>query len=179
MEEHILVAMAQKGDRAALERLLQQNYAILKGYMIKMTLKEDLADDLTQDTLLKAMLNIQKYKPTGKFSTWLIAIGKNIYVDKLRKDKRIVPQENPTLNNVDLDSNLEEKVINKIEFEKIKQHLRLLSEEKRSVFILKHYYGYSYKEIAEIEKCPIGTVRSRLHNAINQLQQMLEGRAVK
>jgi RNA polymerase sigma-70 factor (ECF subfamily) len=52
--------------------------------------------------------------------------------------------------------------------------LQSLTSEKRTVFILKHYYGYKYEEIAEILNCPVGTIRSRLHNTIKHIISELE-----
>ncbi len=178
MTERELIKKAQAGHNPALNQLLLDNYSILKGYLIKLTLQKELAEDLTQETLFKAVKKIQDYEPQGKFSTWLIVIGKNLYFDYLRKNKRegsfeeyqsasggIRERKGPSL---------EEEVMNTFAVDKMKECLASLSREKRSVFILKHYYGYSYKEIAEIEQCPIGTVRSRLHNSIEEIRQAME-----
>lgn len=171
--EEKLIKMAQRGDKRALEKLLQDNYSILKGYLIKMTLNESLADDITQETMLKAILNIKKYEPKSKFSTWLITVATNHYRDQLRKDKKLV------YNNEDHElpdsRDLEETVINKIQGDKLKEILKELPEDKRMVFILKHYYGYSYEEIAKIVGCPLGTVRSRLHYCINSIKSQMKG----
>lgn len=168
-----LIESAKKGDKKALEKLFVLNYPILKGYLVKMTLNETTADDLVQETMLKAILNIKKYKSTGKFSTWLITIATNTYRDQLRKNKRLTYEEN-TIEKAD-STNLEESVIVKTDFEKLKNILKELPEEKRMVFILKHYYGYSYDEISRIMNCPIGTVRSRLHYCINKIRLKMKG----
>ncbi len=167
-----LIDKAKKGDRKALEKLLQSNYSILKGYLIKLTNNRAVADDITQETMMKAIINIKKYKPTGKFSTWLITIATNLYRDMLRKDKRI-EFDGDNIPKVDL-NNLEESVIIKTEIDKMKSILSSLSEDKRMVVILKHYYGYSYKEIADILNCPIGTVRSKLHYGIKEIKDKME-----
>ncbi len=171
--EERLVKLAKKGDKTALERLLQSNYSIVKGYLLKMTMNKTLTEDIVQETMMKAILNIKKYKPKGKFSTWLITIATNLYRDKLRKDKRIIFENDLSYHEVP--KNLEQSVIDKIDIEKINKILFELPDEKRMVFILKHYYGYQYKEISEIVKCPIGTVRSRLHYCIKQIQLQMEG----
>jgi RNA polymerase sigma-70 factor (ECF subfamily) len=172
MEEIDLIAEAQAGNKSALNTLILNNYSILKGYVIKLTGNLDDASDVINETVLKVSLNIKKYKPTGKFSTWMIAIATNIYKDTLRKNKRFVPLEDydevsPTM--------LEESVLTKIKYDEVLKILKELPYEKRTVFILKHYYNYKYEEIASIVKCPIGTVRSRLHNCIRDLIKKLEG----
>jgi len=171
--EEILIKLAQKGDKKSLEKLLQNNYPIVKGYLIKMTFNESTADDITQETMVKAIININKFEPRGKFSSWLITIANNLYRDQLRKDKRVVYMEDDE-NRQDT-VNLEDTVVNKMEWEKLKSILEKLPQEKRMVFILKHYHGYSYEEISDIMKCPIGTVRSRLHYCINQVKLQMKG----
>lgn len=172
MEEIDLIAEAQTGNKSALNTLILNNYSILKGYVIKLTGNLDDASDVINETVVKVSLNIKKYKPTGKFSTWMIAIATNIYKDTLRKNKRFVPLEDydevsPTM--------LEESVLTKIKYDEVLKMLKELPYEKRTVFILKHYYNYKYEEIASILNCPIGTVRSRLHNCIRDLIKKLEG----
>lgn len=178
MTERDLIKNAQAGHNQALNQLLLDNYSILKGYLIKLTLNKELAEDLTQETLLKAVTKIRDYRPEGKFSTWLIVIGKNLYFDHLRKNKRTQNFEEYEQSfggrHEDNGPSLEDGVINSFAFDKMKESLSRISQEKRSVFILKHYYGYSYKEIAEIEGCPIGTVRSRLHSSIGELRKAME-----
>ncbi len=171
--EEKLIKLAQKGDKTALGKLLQSNYSILKGYLLKMTMNEALTEDIVQETMVKAIMNIKKYKPKGKFSTWLITIATNYYRDKLRKDKRLVLEDDYSL--YESANDLEQSVMNKMDIEKINRILHKLPEEKRMVFVLKHYYGYDYKEISEIVKCPIGTVRSRLHYCIKEIKLQMEG----
>ncbi len=170
--EDKFIELAKKGNKIALERLLQDNYSIVKGYLLKMTLDESLADDITQETMLKAILNIKKYEPKAKFSTWLITIATNIFRDHLRKNKPVTYDD--ALNSISLKS-LEDDIIDKIELDRLKKVLAEIPETKRMVFILKHYYGYSYNEISEIMKCPIGTVRSRLHYCIERLKSQMKG----
>ncbi|WP_069649883.1 RNA polymerase sigma factor SigY [Caloranaerobacter ferrireducens] len=173
MEERKLVILAKKGDKKALEQLLKNNYSVLKGYLLKLTLDESLADDITQETMLKVILNIKKYKLKGKFSTWLITIATNVYRDILRKNKKVI-YRGEQMRAVDVMS-LEESVIVKTDFDRLKLLLKELPEEKRMVFILKHYYGYSYDEIAQIMKCSPGTVRSRLHYCIEKIRHQMKG----
>ncbi len=157
---------AKDGDKEAMTLLINNNYDILKGYAIKLTGNIEEAKDIVQETLLRAIINIDKFTPKYKFSTWLITIATNLYRDKLRKNKNIVSFDEKIEATT---NNLENKALNNI---LIKQALEILQElpyEKRTTFILKHYYNFTYEEIANIMKCPVGTVRSRLHNSIKTL----------
>jgi len=166
VDELEIIQRAKQGNKSALNTLLVDNYPILKGYIIKITGNPEIAQDVVQEALLKASLNIRKYTPKAKFSTWLIAIGTNVYRDMLRREKRLVSIEEVSTPG---DYTLEDSVISKVEFKEVIEILRKMPYEKRAVFILKHYYNYKYEEIAEILNCPIGTIRSRLHHCIKSI----------
>ena len=87
-EEKLLIERAKAGDNEALSLLLQNNYQLLIGYFLKITGSRELALDLTQETMLRAIEKIYSFGGRSKLSTWLITIGTNIYRDWLRKKKR-------------------------------------------------------------------------------------------
>ena len=91
----------------------------------------------------------------------------------LRREKKLVYMEEV---NSQGDYAIEDDVISKLEFKEVIDILQRLPYEKRTVFILKHYYNYKYEEIAEILDCPIGTVRSRLHHCIKSIIAELKRR---
>ena len=163
MDELELINKAKGGNKSALNSLLVDNINILKGYTIKMVGDPHLAQDIIQDALLKAVLNINKFEPRAKFSTWLIKIATNVYRDYLRKNKSYELIEDGL---VDKGKQVEDIVMSNYEYQEIMKIILKLPYEKRAVFILKNYYGYKYEEISEIMGCPLGTVRSRLHNAV-------------
>jgi RNA polymerase sigma-70 factor, ECF subfamily len=171
MDELQLINRAKQGNKSALNTLLSNNYAILKGYIIKMIGNPELSQDIIQEAMLKAVLNINKFNPEAKFSTWLIKIGTNIYIDYLRKNKTMEMISDFLESK---EGNPEEITINNIEYQEVMNILMSLTYEKRAVFILKHYYGYKYEEIALILNCPVGTVRSRLHNTIKHIVSEFE-----
>jgi len=173
LEELRLVEEAKKGNRNALNELLTDNYNVIKGYIIKMTGDPNLAQDIIQETMLRACLNLSKFKPNAKFSTWLITIATNVYRDMLRKRKPLELIEE-TIETKEFGP--EEAFQIKAEYKETLEILLSLPYKKRAVFILKHYYGYKYEEIAQILSCPIGTVRSRLHNCIEYIVSEMERR---
>lgn len=173
MDEHELVIKAQADDKEALEALLYNNYSIIYAYLLKLTMNEETARDITQETMVKVILNIRKFKGESKLSTWLISIASNVYKDSLRRNKRISIAE---IENLPLTASddVEEAIIKRDSLARIKKALLEIPEKKRMIFILKHFYGYSYEEIAKIAKCPLGTVRSRLHYCIKKLREIIE-----
>lgn len=169
MVEMDLVKRAKRGDEHSLEELLQQNYSILKGYLLKVTLDPDLAADLTQETMLKAIKKLRQFKGQSKFSTWLITIGSNLYRDYLKKNRRVTVVDNMepyqgAKNQETAETNL---ILNEL--------LSKLPSDKRMVITLKHYFGYNYQEIGEILGCPVGTVKSRMYYCLEYLRTELKG----
>ncbi|MBZ9687257.1 RNA polymerase sigma factor SigY [Clostridium estertheticum] len=175
MDELELIYKAKDGNKSALNSLLKDNFNILKGYTVKMVGDPHLAQDIIQDTMLKAVININKFEPRAKFSTWLIKIAINVYRDYLRKNKsyQLVDE-----NLFHKSEQVEDIVMSNYEYKEIMKIILKLPYEKRAVFILKHYYGYKYEEISEIIGCPIGTVRSRLHNAIKYIISEIERKEI-
>jgi len=172
LSEKALIEKAQSGDKKSLEVLLYDNYKIVYGYLLKLTMNEEITKDITQEVMVKAILNIKKFKGNSKFSTWLISIASNIYKDMLKKDKKVsrVDIEKTLIKNT---QSLEDDIINKDTVKRIGEVLLKLPEEKRMVFILKNHFNYSYKEISKILKCPVGTVRSRLHYCIKKIRDFI------
>jgi len=169
-EERKYIDRAVKGDTYALSVLLQAYYEFLFKYLIKITLNPVLAEDLTQDTMVRCIEKIGTYNGKSKFSSWLITIGTNLYIDYLRKVKR----ENDLWE--------KERAIRKIQWQAALSNeswlpalsvLNQLSYNARVPIILKHYYGYTYKEIAKIIGVSEGTVKSRVHNGLKVIQEEL------
>ena len=164
-EEEQLVEMAKAGDETAFTRLFQLHYPFLYKYIVKMAMDEGLADDLIQETMLKAYLHIKDYNGASKYSSWLITIATRTYIDYVRKRKRErglfqrladeagdmlkwrVQQTYP-------DNAAAIEVIGK------------LDPMYRIPLLLKHYYGYSYKEIADMLHVKEGTVKSRVNKSV-------------
>jgi len=166
-----LIEQAKRGNKSALNKLLEENYKQLFGFVLKMTTDDKIAQDITQETLLKAVINISYFREKSKFSTWLFRISINVYKDYLRKNKVGNYLDNE-YNVVNLRS-IENDTLIKIEFENAIKELKSMPYKKRTAFILKHYYGYSLEEIALIMESPIGTVKSRIFKCIEALKKTL------
>ncbi|MFZ5989056.1 MAG: RNA polymerase sigma factor SigY [Bacillota bacterium] len=172
MEEQ-LVKRARDGDQDALAQLLYNNYEIIHKYLIKFTFNKTLAEDLAQETMVKAIEKIEYYdKGKSKFSTWLIAISQNIYLDYLRKrktEKKYTDAgEEALLDRVNIEMYTTDDSLNQV-----LEALGKLDEAIRFPILLKHYYGYSYEEIAKKMSVPLGTVKSRIHNGLGVMRREL------
>lgn len=170
--ERDLAELAAEGNRGALARLLYENYDIVFKYLVKFTMNRSLAEDLAQETMVKAIEKIGSYE-TGraKFSTWMVAIARNLYIDMLRRkrhEQTCLNGEAATEGLFDIPCETGE------DWRQMLEALAELPDESRCPLLLKHYYGYSLEEIAKMLSIPLGTVKSRIHNALKKLRKELE-----
>jgi len=168
--ERDLIKEAIKGKDEAFTRLFQDNYAFLYKYLIKLSLYPDVTEDLIQETMIKAYTHLRSFKGESKFSTWLISIASRLYIDQQRKEIR--------------HRRIFEKARNEA-VRKMKWQLSLKGEdwtedlelfagldpELKAPILLRHYYGYSYPEIAKMLRIKEGTVKSRVHNGLNKIRK--------
>jgi RNA polymerase sigma-70 factor (ECF subfamily) len=182
-EEELIVRRAQKGDLAAYDELVRRYQERIYATIYHMTSNHEDANDLAQDTFIKAYQALKSFKGGSSFYTWIyrIAVNKTINFLKQRKNRTHM-----SLN--DLDFNAEhdpdmlalvsdktprrEANLNELQ-EKLNEALMKLSEPHRLVVTLHDVQGLAHEEIAEIMECNIGTVRSRLFYARQQLQGYL------
>ena len=171
MEEKELIKKAKKGDHKAFAVLFKENYPFLVKYLVKVTMNRDLAEELAQDTMAKCVEKIHLYNGKSKFSSWLMTIATNRFIDLQRKRKRERDWQQEEIN---LRKMKWEMQSNKEEWNDLLEALSKLSEEVRLPIVLKHYYGFSYEEIADMVKLPEGTVKSRIHHGIKSLRKELK-----
>jgi RNA polymerase sigma-70 factor (ECF subfamily) len=174
--ERELVNQARKGDTAALAELLRQNYAFLVKYLIKVTLDPHAAEDTAQETMLKAVEKIRLFDGRSKFSTWLIAIATRLYIDNRRKKRRErdwLEREGRQSAEPSAQSLRWRVTMAGGEWSDVLDAVSRLTEEVRMPVILKHYYGYTQEEIADMMGIPEGTVKSRIHNGLKTLRKEL------
>lgn len=167
-----MIERAKSGDRQALENLLYESYPLVFGYLVKMCRDEELAKDITQEVMVKAIVNVGQFRGNSKFSTWLVSMAVNLYKDSLRKKKSVPLDFDDSFHDGSSES-AESVTIRQESSTEIYRLIEDLPDAQREVFLLKHYYGLTYEEIAKAVKCPVGTVRSRLHNGINKLKEKI------
>ncbi len=164
------IKKAKRGDHHSFARVFQENYPILVKYLLKVTMNPHAAEELAQETMAKCIGKIHLYDGKSKFSTWLISIATNLFIDHCRKQKREkIYQEEEAFRKLKwhFESNNEE-------WHDALTELGKLPEEVRTPIILKHYYGYSYDEIGEMMKIAPGTVKSRVHYGILTIRKELK-----
>jgi RNA polymerase sigma-70 factor (ECF subfamily) len=155
---------------------------ILHNYALRLTGNPNDADDLVQETFMKAFRFWDKYEKGTNIRAWLFRIMKNSYINRYRKETKepnTVDYEEianfyNTIKHQYTDQNdLQEKIFGGLLEDNVAHAMESLPEDFRTVVILSDIEGLSYEEIAEFVDCPIGTVRSRLHRGRKMLQVTL------
>lgn len=170
----------------ALSALLSAIYPRLFGYAMRITLQKNLAEDVCQETMVKIITGLGRYHLTegrviAAFQAWVFSIATNVYRDMLRKSSRTVPvadaQDEPTRSEESSRSTpVEDQALEQVQNEAVMDALRTLPHEQRTAFILRTYYDFSYREVGEVCRCPEGTAKSRMHNAVLALKDELKKR---
>lgn len=171
MEEAAIIKKAQEGNRYCLNTLLEDNYRMLYGFMLKLTGDEELAKDLTQDAMVKAVVNIGQFKGNAKFSTWMTRIAINCFKNHTRK-KRIswLPLRDDIISTQSVEATVEVRD----QLYRVNRYLEGVKAMDRLIFVLKHYEGYSYDEISEMTGQRVGTCKSKMYYLTEKIKKALE-----
>ena len=183
MQDELLIRRAQRGDADAFEQLLLEHQKNVYNLCYRMAGNPDDAMDLSQETFLRAWRCLDQYQFASAFSTWLYRLCSNICIDFLRKRRRqqTVPLtvedadgEEQTYAVPDAQPLPEEQVELKLTREILQAAMAQLLPEHRAVLQLRVVNEMSYEQIADVLDIQIGTVKSRLSRARNQLKKILE-----
>jgi RNA polymerase sigma-70 factor (ECF subfamily) len=142
----------------------------LRAFAISLCGNVDRADDLVQETMLRALANINSFQPGTNMSAWLFTILRNLFRSEYRKRRREVEDTDGSYAD-SLKSQPEQN--SRVEFEEFRTALAKLPSDQREALILVGASGFSYEEAAEICGCAVGTIKSRVNRARNRLSGLL------
>lgn len=175
-----LVNLYAEGNNSAFDVLLERHQSKLFSYICFIVHNRDVADDIFQETFVKAIVTIQqrRYVETGKFLAWLIRIAHNLIIDFFRQERN----ENLVSNDeteVDLfndmrlaDTNREMQLVTEQTLDDVKMLMERLPASQREVVYMRFYQELSFKEIAEITGVSINTALGRMRYALLNLRRM-------
>ncbi len=180
----LLIQRAQANDRTAFNEIVLRYKSRVYNYISRMVRNAADAEDLTQETFVRAYLSIHSFQSRASLNTWLFRIAANLCVDFSRKTKTHIQaaslsqtyDDNDTENQRDVPDvsfDPQRVFMNKELAKELDKALALLPEKLRSVILLYDMEGLSYEEIAAILNAPLGTVKSRIFNARTQLRDTL------
>lgn len=136
-----------------MEEIYQENAKLVYRFLLKYCHDPQLAEELTQETFLRAMNSIDRYDYSCKISVWLCQIAKHIYLQYLAKRGKEIPSEEITLEEMtgsSADQGIEEQVIRRYELLDVLKDMQNLPEQMREVIYLRTMAGLSFREIGEI-----------------------------
>ena len=177
-----LVRRAKAGELGAFGALVEKYQYRILGLVGRYVSDRAAAQDVAQESFIKAWRNIGNFRGDSQFYTWLYRIAvntaKNYLAHKRRRPERTLPpgdEEDPTVENMQADLDTSEGVVQAEEIAAIvNEVLSELSENLRVAITLRELKGMSYEQIADIMKCPIGTVRSRIFRARETIDERLK-----
>ncbi|MBA3343057.1 MAG: sigma-70 family RNA polymerase sigma factor [Gemmatimonadaceae bacterium] len=182
-----IVALARKGSESAYRELVARYERPVFSLVFRMVRDRETAEDLSQETFIKVLNNLDRYSPEFKFSSWLFKIANNLTIDHLRR-RRVdtvsiegapdaVTSESAKATSIAVVSG-NESPLEELESRElgtaIEGAIARLRPEYRACILLRHVEDRSYEEIAEIVKLPLGTVKTYIHRARHELRAALE-----
>ncbi len=177
-EENQLIDRALTGDRAAFTRLVELNQDRLFASMLQVTGSPDEAEEVVQDAFIRAFVKLDTFKRNSQFFTWLYRIAFNSALTRRRRKRAKVSldqgRDHGGLEVTDPGDAVDEPILRRERIVMVRRALRTLTDEHRSILVLREMQEHSYEHIAEILEISIGTVRSRLSRARRQLKLELE-----
>jgi len=181
-----VVRLAALGHESAYRELIRRYERPVFSLIYRMVRDRELAEDLAQETFIKVLNAIDSYRPEYKFSSWIFKIANNAAIDQLRRRsldtlsldgsphaESAEAIEATTLQVGDGRESQLEEVANRELGAMIEDAIGQLRPEYRNCILLRHVEGRPYEEIAEILDLPLGTVKTYIHRARNELRILL------
>lgn len=174
-----LIDRALDGEQAAFGQLVTKYQDRLYNTLVHVVGSADTAYDVVQDAFVQAYLKLETFERASGFYTWLYRIAVNLAISRRRREKPTasIDQVREASGQEPLDHNdpPEARIEQAERAGQVQAALAALSEEHRTILVLREVDGCAYEQIAEILDLPIGTIRSRLYRARLQLRDQLQG----
>jgi RNA polymerase sigma-70 factor, ECF subfamily len=178
MDDSFLAEQSAKGNKNAFKLLVIRYQRMVFSFLGKFLFQTQLMEDLAQETFLRAYRNIADFNAEkgASFSTWLITIARNLAInEKAKKERR---REHPCSSMEvaqDFFDQSPQGILEKRNlFLKVQNAINKLPEKFHAVVVLSYFEDLSLEEIAQLEECPVGTVKSRVFRGKQILRQILE-----
>jgi RNA polymerase sigma-70 factor, ECF subfamily len=180
LDDAALMAAAARGDIAAFERLVQRHQALVIGTVGRMLGNNSDVEDVAQQVFVRVWKSAARYRPTAKFTTWLLTITRNLVFNEARRRKRHpgdlldVHEGEEALAMVDSAGRIPDEQLLEAELQhEIDRAILALPEKQRMAVVLRRYEDKSYEEIGEVLGLSIAAVKSLLFRARTELRVAL------
>ena len=183
LRDEDLIVQVQNGQRRAFDELVARYKGRLFSFILRMVKDPVLAEDLTQETLIRVYIHAEKYREIAKFSTWVFTIATNLVRNKMRQRSRRprmvslnpAPDEDempvdPADRRADTSDGIQREELAEL----INAATAKIPEKYRIPFLLREVNQLSYEEIQQVTGLKLGTVRSRINRARNRFRQAIK-----
>lgn len=188
LSDEQLMMMTRAGSSDAFGELVERHHDRLAFYIGQVLGDTESAEDLAQETFLRAYRARARYVPKAKWTTWLRKIARNLYLDERRRryntstqsldDMRIRVGNTVTFPLYDVlpdlrTPSIETSMVDDEEVDAVRQHIDNLSPKHGQVLKMRVYDEMNYREISDVLGCSLGTVKSRIHYAVRELRSVM------
>lgn len=179
------MARAQSGDRAAFAELVSRYEGSLYGYLRRLLRNTEQAEDAFQETWYRVLKSAERFNPDLRFAPWLYRIATNLCRDMGRRGKLRNHRSLDAPLGADGDATLgdfvaghepapDDRTADRDVGRHVERFVQSLPDRQREAFVLRHYQGLSYEEIARAQRCSLAAVKSNIHHAVVSLRRSLE-----
>ncbi len=188
-DEHVLIRKAKAGDGSAIESLIRAHQEALYAFMLRLSGRPDVAEDIAQDAFVRVLKNLDRFDTQFRFSTWLFTIAKRLYVNASQKQKPVYDSEHlcflseqgsqrhaPSPGDLHEAPGVTTARAETLDNARcvIDAALADLSMQQREIVLLFHQQNWPISEIATYLNMPEGTVKSHLHRARKRMREFIE-----
>jgi RNA polymerase sigma-70 factor (ECF subfamily) len=182
LNDNELVQRFISGDQNSLEILIHRHKSRVFSYILLIVRKQELAEDIFQETFIKVIKSLKKgkYTDNGKFISWVLRISHNLIIDHFRKEKLKGTVSNDSME-TDLfnspkfaDETVEDQLVYSQILSEVKDLVKELPEDQQQVIYMRHYLDLSFKEIADLTDVSINTALGRMRYALINLRKLVE-----
>ena len=182
LSDQILLNRYISGESGAISQLIDRHSNRIRDYIRMMVKDRDRADDILQDTLIKAVRTIDegRYVDSGKFLSWILRIAHNQVIDYFRQQKssRTINESEAGYDVIGslriAERNVEDRIISEQIEQDVRRLIEHLPEEQREVVMMRYYSGMSFQEIADQTGVSINTALGRMRYALINLRKMIK-----
>lgn len=180
--DQVLLKSYLAGNKSAISQLIERHTNRVRDYIRMMVKDKDVADDILQETFIKAVrvIDAGKYSDKGKFLSWILRIAHNQVIDYYRANKnaRMINESDAGYDVLGTlrysERTIEDEMMSEQVEEQVRQLIERLAPEQREVVKLRYYEGLNFKEIAEQTNVGINTALGRMRYALIHLRKMIE-----
>lgn len=182
LTDDALVNLYLQGNNQAFDELLNRHKDRLYSYIYFIVRSRDVADDIFQETFVKAIVTLQqgRYNSDGKFSAWLTRIAHNLVIDQFRQERNenVISNDESEIdffnNAAYSEGTIEARMVNTQVLKDVRRLVNSLPDNQREVIYMRYYQSLSFKDIAAITGVSINTALGRVRYAVMNLRRMAE-----